>query len=393
LAEQLDDYRWLMGPDGRRWLGELGPKTSATPAVISALRRELSANRVHLLLEQFELRRHARRKFPQADSMFFTRQALEQATDHWIARYKARRLGSRKAIDLCCGMGGDLQALAERGEATGVDRDAVLALLASCNAPQADVVCDDVTTWMSKPGLFDDGAAWHIDPDRRARGRRTTWAAGYEPGPQVVDELRRLCPNGAVKVAPVAELPETWREEAELEWISRDGECRQLVAWFGDLSPLPGRRRATIVDPGAAVAWTLVGEVGTPPRAERLETYVFEPDAAILAAGLAHQLCYEQRLTAITTGGGYLTGDAPITSPALATFAVLDVLPFDVKRLREALRAAGREALEIKKRGIDVDPAALRQKLRGGDGEPVVVLLAPWQQRAIAIVAKRIPRS
>ncbi len=88
---------------------------------------------------------------------------------------------------------------------------------------------------------FDVGrfAAWHIDPDRRPEGRRTTRVELHEPGPAAIDRLRAARAEGAVKLAPAATLPDAWCQEAELEWISRGCECRQLVCWFGTLGAMP----------------------------------------------------------------------------------------------------------------------------------------------------------
>src|SRR5581483_9199600 len=64
-------------------------------------------------------------------------------------------------------------------------------------------------------------AAWHIDPDRRPHGRRTTQVALHSPGADEIDRLRAQCPAAAVKLAPAAEAPPHWAAEAQLEWISR----------------------------------------------------------------------------------------------------------------------------------------------------------------------------
>ena len=180
--------------------------------------------------------------------MFFTPLGLEQATDEFVAAYKASRFPPAQAVaDLCCGLGGDLLALAARGAATGVDRDPVTALLAEANAPASAPILVADATAVDLRGC----SAWHIDPDRRPTGRRTTRVELHEPGPEVIDRLRAARPEGAVKLAPAATLPEAWPQEAELEWIGRATECRQLVCWFGALAGEPGRRRATIVDHGA----------------------------------------------------------------------------------------------------------------------------------------------
>ncbi len=71
--------------------------------------------------------------------LFFTPLGLEQATDGWIADYKAQRFtAGRRAIDFCCGIGGDLLALSLRGPTVGIDRDPVAALFAEANCRALD---------------------------------------------------------------------------------------------------------------------------------------------------------------------------------------------------------------------------------------------------------------
>ena len=110
---ELADYEWLTGPQAAEVLCDLAGGCEPLHAAATRLRRQFSPARVHLLLEQVELRRRAAVKFERAEEMFFTRLGLEQATDLWVAAYKARRFAGRSPVaDLCCGIGGDLLALA-----------------------------------------------------------------------------------------------------------------------------------------------------------------------------------------------------------------------------------------------------------------------------------------
>jgi hypothetical protein len=107
--------------------------------------------------------------------------------------------------------------------------------------------------------------------------------------------------------------------------------------------------------------------------------YLYEPDGAVIRAGLV------QQLAALLPGGrriaeqlAYLSADAVAGGPAgLARgFRVLDVLPYSVKRLRAELARRGVGIVEIKKRGVDVDPAALRRELKPAGPHSITVLLA-----------------
>ncbi len=393
-APTLDDIRWLTSAAAEPWLARAATaEQRSTLSLSTELRRQLSPARTHLILEQIELRRRGGQKFAAAAHMFFTQLGWEQATDEWVAAYKASRFPADAPVaDLCCGIGGDLLALARRGPVTGVDRDPAVALLAAANAravvPQATValVATDVET-------FDVGefAAWHIDPDRRPEGRRTTRVELHEPGPAAIDRLRAARAEAAVKLAPAATLPEAWKAEAELEWISRGGECRQLVCWFGTLARDAGRRRATMIDPRAGVLRSIVG-LGDehPPQARSLGAYLYEPDAALLAAGLTATVAAEHQLAAITPGVGYLTGDRVLADAALAGFAVREVLPLDQRRLRALLRERNIGRLEIKKRGVDTDIEKLRQELRLSGEHAATLILLPRAGHATVVLADRM---
>lgn len=393
----LDDYRWLVGPQAADWLEKLAQNGGSLLTVASQLRKDLSAWRAHLVLEQIELRRRAAQKFAQAERMFFTPLGLEQATGEGVARYKAGRFPVDCPIaDLCCGIGGDLLAIGSRGPTIGVDRDPVKTLLAAANCRTLESAGNSaaaITLITADVGAFSlaDFSAWHLDPDRRAAGRRTTQVEGQEPGPDVIDRLLAVIPSAAIKLAPAADVPDRWSRQAELEWISHAGECRQLVAWFGGLAARPGRRAATIVGAGS-IARTLVDRSDAPaPENTAIGHYLFEPDAAVLAARLVPTLCAELGLTAIAPGAAYLTGDVLQRDATVQCFEVSDVLPFDLKRVKALLRQRGIGRLEVKKRGVPHDPEQLRRQLRVPGAERGTLLITSVRGVGTAILARRMP--
>ncbi|HEV3025297.1 MAG TPA: class I SAM-dependent methyltransferase [Pirellulales bacterium] len=394
----LDDYQWLVSPAASKWLAEAAAGDRELVAQAAGMRRHLSAARVHLVLEQATLRLRARQKFSAAARMFFTPLGLAQATDEWVAAYKASRFSCGPLLDLCCGIGGDLLALASRGVVTGIDRDPVAVLLAESNL--RTVVDDDRRPDSAGARLGDAAhaplagvAAWHIDPDRRPTGRRTTDVELHSPGVPVVERLLAASPAGAIKLAPAAVLPERWTLDAELEWISRDGECRQLVAWFGALARTPGCRRATVVAK-RETSGTIRTFVGDPavelPVAERLGRYLSEPDPAVLAADLTGALAREHGLAAVAPGVVYLTADRAAADRVLSWFEITDTLPFDLKRLKALLRQRGIGRLEVKKRGVPHDPEQVRQQLRVPGEAAATLFLVRIAGTVTAIVARRL---
>src|SRR6266481_1872322 len=80
MAATIDDYRWLVSDAAAPWLtiarnaraGYRGLRSKAQPGaaavqLLTRLRKDLSAERAHLIIEQLELRQRAREKFSWAD--------------------------------------------------------------------------------------------------------------------------------------------------------------------------------------------------------------------------------------------------------------------------------------------------------------------------------------
>ena len=394
--------RWLLTGEAERVVSDCAGQR-ATPALVARLRGllggdEAAAHRAAAALELADLRRRAAAKFTRPDRMFFTRKALEQATDEWIARYKAQRFAPYQTVaDVCCGVGGDLIGLSSgAGAVTGFDGDALLGEYAERNAVVYDVGRSVATqcAYVSAPPEAD---AWHADPDRRPAGRRTTQPDMHEPSLETLGAWRAKRPHAAIKLAPAARLPDSWQAEAELEWVSRSGECRQLVAWCGDLAREAGQGRATRVEAATesdfhAVTFSGPREAPT-PQAHALGDWLHEPDPAVLAARLQGALAESLGLGAVAPGIAYFTSDRSIDHPLLARFRVQESMPLDRKRLAGWLRERGFGRLEIKCRGVELRPEALRRELKPkGDQQATLLLYPDASQRVQAVVAERCAR-
>ncbi|MBT4612814.1 MAG: class I SAM-dependent methyltransferase, partial [Gemmatimonadetes bacterium] len=102
-----------------------------------------------------------------------------------VARHRATRFGHLLVVDLCCGIGGDLMALAERGPCVGVDVDLARLHMARANVESmpfpAHLVAADATY-----GPVSGNAAV-VDPARRQGSRRVRSGADYEPSLQLIE--------------------------------------------------------------------------------------------------------------------------------------------------------------------------------------------------------------
>ncbi|QDS99652.1 THUMP-like domain-containing protein [Adhaeretor mobilis] len=396
---ELDDYSWLTGYEAERLLTDFAGDTRPLHNRITALRKVLSPERARLVSEQIDLRERAQMKFGEfANRMFFTSVQLQQATDLWVARYKAQRFdttpSTNSMADYCCGIGGDLVAFAQRGSTVGWERDPGVALLAEANLrvfgkdSESTIKIGDVEQVDSPSG------AWHVDPDRRQNERRSVQVEFHAPSRVTLDRWIDAYPSGAVKLAPAASPPLEWQEKSEQEWISRGRECKQLLLWFGSLSKHPGKRRATRIQKGAKGEFDVSTFAGNPELAnsavEQPARFVFDPDPALIAADLTGAWANRLILATLGPGAVYLTGDTLPETELLTPFEVLEVFPLKPKAIREHLKQHKVGRVEIKVRGVDVRPETFRQSLAlKGNGQRTLILtrIGP---REVAIVATRI---
>jgi hypothetical protein len=398
-TDLLSDFEWLVSPAAQPHLQKAAAWRQPSASQVEALRRACSSPRARLVVEQAALRRRGQAKFEHADQMFFTPRGFEQASDEIVAAYKAARMPTHgPLVDLCCGIGGDLMAMAAQAPTRGVDRDPGTIILARANlaalqsrSPAPTVSASRVEIGEARESDLVGAAAWHADPDRRPFGRRTTRVELHDPSAEALQSLLDLNGNAVIKLAPAAVLPECWSERAELEWISRAGECRQLAAWFGTLATAPGERRATLLSTTVMPFATIRGvPLDDPPTAARIGRYLYEPDAAVLAAELGGALATRLAVEPLAPSVAYWTSDSLILEPAVSAFEVLEVLGTRVKHLKPALRSRHVGVLEIKKRGIELEPESLRRELELRGDESASLLLTRVDGRAVAILARRL---
>ncbi|NQX04387.1 class I SAM-dependent methyltransferase [Rathayibacter sp. VKM Ac-2856] len=386
----------LLSPEGLRLLDSLdGYRADDLVRAVASLRSAgHSPGLVSAVLTQARLRAKATAKFGEfARSMLFTDAGLEQATRLRVAALHAGRFASAgltRIADLGSGIGGDALAMAAIDlEVTAVDADEITATLASFNLapfPSAQAVHGDAES-------FDLGGvdAVYLDPARRTAGHRETRRLDdpddYSPSLDFAFGLARERPVG-VKVGPGFDR-ERIPADAEAQWVSVDGELVETGLWFGALARPGVRRSALLLQASGAVELTAPAD-SEDEEVGDLGAYVHEPDGSAIRARLLGELARASGSRMLSPGIAYLTGDEPSASPFLRSFRVLAELPLDERTLARELRARGIGVLEIKKRGVDVDPARFRRKLGLAGRGSAVLILTRIQGRHRALLAERV---
>lgn len=393
----LATFAALRSVTGQALLAELAARHLSEADILrelTRLRAHYPADLARAAVEQTLLRQRAHAKFSQADRLYFTREALEQATSEPVATHRAHRLADYAHVaDICCGIGGDLLALAAAGPSvTAVDRDELRLALATANAAALSVdqrvrfVCADMLSMSPPPA-----DALFCDPGRRTGGRRRFAVEQYEPPLAQILTWQARTPALAVKLGPgvkLAELPHT--PGYEVEFVSLNGELKEATLWCGPLATTP--RRATVLHqattgPSPVLTATMTADTMHPPsRLAPPGSFLYEPDPAIIRAGLVTKLATQLDAAQLDADIAYLTSDQHVATPFARIWRVLEWLPFNLKRLRARLRELDAGAVTVKKRGSPLDTDVLARQLRGRGACSLVVVLTHASGHPVALI-------
>jgi SAM-dependent methyltransferase len=387
----------LLSTEGLRLLDSLPPYHSERDVLrmVSDLRKAgHSPGLVAAVLTQAKLRSKATAKFGDfAERMLFTEAGLEQATRLPVAARHAGRFqsaGLERVADLGCGIGGDALAISALDiEVLAVDADEVTAAIASYNLapfPRTTVEhrkAEDVDL-RSFDGVF-------LDPARRTAGHgqtsRLTDPDDYSPSLGFAFELATGRSVG-VKLGPGLDR-DLIPSSAEAQWVSVDGQVVEMGLWFGVLAR-PGVGRAALVIRGDEADELTARADSDDEETGRLGDYLYEPDGAVIRARLIGDLARSIDGRMLADGIAYITSDTLSTTPFATAFRVIETLPFNERDLKRALRERGIGTLEIKKRGVDVDPATLRKRLSLSGSASATLLLTRVAGKHTAMLVERI---
>lgn len=385
-----------LAQDILREIDQLNPASATALSVATALRKRYPPDLVAAALTLHELRRHARTKFARADNMFFTRAGLEQSTSERIAGWRAQRYTSLSVVaDLCCGIGGDLVALAQLPDITrliAVDLDpdhlAMAMTNARLHAPELaiegrleDVRAVDLT---GIEGIF-------IDPARRNQSGRFVGGASEPPLEWALDLAQRV-PAVGIKTAPGIPhelVPDGW----ELETIALGHDLKEAALWSPAIAI--AERRATIVtehgidsirqdrDDDAPLPASIVAPVAG--------MWLHDPNPAVTRAGLVQNLAAMIGAAQIDEQIAFLVTGNPADSPFARSLPIIASEPWNEKHLRQTLRELDAGSIDIRRRGLAGDVDAIGRRLRRKGSRPVMLAMTRHQDKPWAIVCDDIP--
>ena len=396
----LDDVAFLRGRYGEKAL-EVVSGMALTPssmiADVEAARRRYAPHDA-ALIETVRDRRRAARKLRDADQWLLTDDALQQATPSVVAAHRAAEIArcfpGAVIHDVTCSIGGEVVELASQegiGGVIGSDLDHVRLSMAQHNrhvlgqlsTPTALLVADALTPTSTADVVI-------ADPARRSGAGRVFRLDQLTP--PLPDVLMTYAGRVViVKCAPGLDyraLRNRFGFTGEVQITSLDGGVREACLWSG-----PGivdRTRATVLRTGgdAAVGGFEVSD-DEPDDVDQhgpVGRWIVDPDGAVVRAGLVRQYAARHALRQLDPQIAYLTGEqVPLGERG---FEVIEEVTTSEKALRKTLAAHDCGTLEILVRGLDVDPDALRKRLRLKGSRSLALVLTRVGRKGVGFLCE-----
>ena len=349
-----------------------------------------SLDTVSAVMGQVALRAKAHDKFGDfAKQMLFSPEGLEVASRLEVSSHHAGRFlqaGVTSVTDAGCGLGGDSLAFAGAGlTVRALERDDVTAALAAYNLQPFDTVTVERGDAESADLSHTEGL-W-FDPARREGKTRFQNPEDWSPSLEWVFQQARSRPTG-IKLAPGMDR-DLIPEGCEAQWVSWKGSVVEVVLWFGALAREAVTRSALVLRDGGGAEITGPKDSPDAPIGE-LQDYLSEPDGAVIRARLIGDLALAHGAHMIDPTIAYMTSPEPLDSPLVQCYRVRESVPYSTKNVQALIRVADLGTLEIKKRGIDVDPAALRTTLPLEGAATATLILTRVAGEKTAILADRV---
>ncbi len=316
---------------------------------------------------------------------------LRFATPEVVGRYRAGRLKCDVLADISCGIGGQAVCFAkECGIVYGVDIDGERL---ECARRNAGVYGVDNITFIEGDALSPrvveqvaDADVIFSDPARPAEEdvRQTD---SLRPGIPMVMEAYRDVTDSFAFEAPPQMPPERIDFDCEREYLSMDGQLNRLTLYFG---PLERCERSAVVLKGdrhyrleSSVGVSVAAPVVVPvviPEVDETRVYAFEPDPAVVKAGLLGELAGglgdKVELVRIDARRSLLTSDVLLASPFFKhRYRVLDRVPLDWGEVNRSLLGYGMGKAVIRFRVAPGKYWDVRNRIENGlEGEGVAHL-------------------
>ncbi|MBR5028388.1 MAG: RsmD family RNA methyltransferase [Bacteroidales bacterium] len=358
---------------------------------------------VPFAVQQIEGRRKAQYKLPalasNPDFVFPPRLNLEQASSEPTAEFKAARYAEgATVIDITGGLGIDSIYFARRAaKVTYIEQNPELFAIARQNfdtlgLKNVECFCGDSLEIIAKQGLKADLV--YADPARRdEHNRKMVSLADCTPDiTALLPALLKAASQVLVKTSPMLDITLAQRQlgcVAETAVVSVRNECKEVLFLCGGEKG-QGVVCADIDAEGRQRVFVPTAEelASTPPCADRLCRYLYDPGVSVVKANVCNALAMRMGLAKLHHGNRLLTSDVLVDDFPGRVFEVRGEVRLSAKEVREALPQG---KANVVCRSFPQTADELRKKLKLSDGgDDFLVATTIKNNKKIGIVCRKV---
>jgi len=357
----------------KNFFNELQNKPAISINVLQKLIQDHTEKPIKDLFSQIRIQQKNKRKFSEVEKYLFTEKGAQQASSTILAKYHAEKFKKFHTFaDLCCGAGMDLIQIArDKKQVYAVDIDEETLLTARYNSQQEGL---NNIEFQKQPAedFCKPVEAIFADPDRRPGSKRKIQKDDIQPTLEQLLHLWKITENIAIKLSPAMNYKNLNLEiDHTLEFISENGTLKEMLLCLGQLAT-PGSERIAIILPQKIELNNQNVQIGV----SEIKRYIFEPDPAIIRAGLVQECGAEIGYQLIDGKLALLSGNELVKSEFGKSFEVITMKSYNLKQLQKYCRENEIGELVIKTRGFSekVEDFRKKLKLKGKNKETLFII-------------------
>jgi hypothetical protein len=333
---------------------------------------------VQELAEQIQSRRKCRAKLPTwyktPGIVYPPKVSIEQASSEEAARYKASLVSGKSLADLSGGFGVDAYFFSQRlDQVLYCELNEKLMQIAEHNFQVLganNIRCLSADSMKHLQGSGESYDWVYLDPARRNEARDRVFLL-EDCSPNIVENLDLLLSRAnrvLLKLSPLLDISRAAEQlgcAEEIHVLALDNEVKELLFLLNKEPTAPARIHA--VNLKGDVSESFISDLEDNDAVIHYGPalgFLYEPNAAILKAGLFKQVAREFNLTKLHPNSHLYSSDALISFPG-RRFAVEKQMRYSPKKVRKELRS---NRAHVTTRNFHESVASIRKRTGLKDG-------------------------
>lgn len=306
-----------------------------------------------------------------------TTKSFEQSTSQTVALYKTTFIKGTKLLVLGGGLGVDEWALSNTfNQITSIDNDAELNRIVAFNASRLGINNCERLTQTAESFLQDTTDFFdciYTDPDRRD-GQGARKITLQHSTPDIIGLLPTLWKHTKkliIKASPVIDINDTVKqlgEVSEVRVIAVENEVKEVL--FSVEKGFTGQHD-TIAANYTNNEWqeiTYKGDVSEPPESTATDSFFYEPNLAIIKAGLHKYYAAQLELGLLDEKTAYYTSTQKVSDFMGRAFSIKAIIPFSKKSIVTYLKQHNITKANVAKRNFRLSVDELKKMFTIKDG-------------------------